>query len=129
MRQLDWRLLAQWLVMVVLAAALGLAVMALLGLGAVIAIGLAGPDVLAGLPPLLLTAGAAGGLLWWLTRRGWGHGWWLLFTGRQTYTHWDSLRDAERERTDLNLPPRRPARRSRKSPDAAPNADNAPVPR
>ncbi len=103
MRQLDWRLLAQWLVMVVLAAALGLAVMALLGLGAVIAIGLAGPDVLAGLPPLLLTAGAAGGLLWWLTRRGWGHGWWLLFTGRQTYTHWDSLRDAERECTDLNL--------------------------
>ena len=74
MRQLDWRLLAQWLVMVVLAAALGLAVMALLGMGAVLAIGLAGADVLAGLPPLLLAAGAAAGLLWWLTRRGWGHG-------------------------------------------------------
>ena len=91
---------------------------------AVIAIGLAGADVLAGLPPLLLTAGAAGGLLWWLTRRGWGHGWWLLFSGRQVYTHWDSLRDAEEERTDINLPPRRPPRRSRKSPDAGPNADN-----
>ena len=124
---MDWRLLAQWLVMVVLAAALGLAVLALLGMAAVIGIGLAGADVLAGLPPLLLTAGAAGGLLWWLTRRGWGHGWWLLFTGRQIYTHWDSLRDAERGRADLNLPPRRPPRRSRKSPDAGPNADNDPA--
>ena len=38
-------------------------------MGAVIAIELAGADVLAGLPPLLLTAGAAGGLLWWLTRQ------------------------------------------------------------
>ena len=76
-------------------------------MAAVIAIGLAGVDVLAGLPPLLLTAGAAGGLLWWLTRRGWGHGWWKLFTGRQIYTHWESHRDAEQERTDLNLPPRR----------------------
>ena len=129
MRQLDWRLLAQWLVMVVLAAALGLAVMALLGMGAVLAIGLAGADVLAGLPPLLLAAGAAAGLLWWLTRRGWGHGWWLLFTGRQTYTHWDSHRDAEQERTDLNLPPRRPSRRSRKSLDADPDANNVPAPR
>ena len=127
MRRVDWRLPAQWLVMVVLAAALGLAVLALLGMAAVIAIGLAGADVLAGLPPLLLTAGAAGGLLWWLTRRGWGHGWWLLFTGRQIYTHWDSLRDAERGRADLNLPPRRPPRRSRKSPDAGPNADNDPA--
>ena len=127
MRRVDWRLLAQWLVMVVLAAALGLAVLALLGMAAVIGIGLAGADVLAGLPPLLLTAGAAGGLLWWLTRRGWGHGWWLLFTGRQIYTHWDSLRDAERGRADLNLPPRRPPRRSRKSPDAGPNADNDPA--
>ena len=127
MRQVDWRLLAQWLVMVVLAAALGLAVLALLGMAAVIAIGLAGADVLAGLPPLLLTAGAAGGLLWWLTRRGWGHGWWLLFSGRQVYTHWDSLRDAEQEHTDLNLPPRQPPRRSRKSPDAGPNADNDPA--
>ena len=124
---MDWRLLAQWLVMVVLAAALGLAVLALLGMAAVIAIGLAGADVLAGLPPLLLTAGAAAGLLWWLTRRGWGHGWWLLFSGRQVYTHWDSLRDAERGRADLNLPPRRPPRRSRKSPDAGPNADNDPA--
>ena len=129
MRQMDWRLLAQWLVMVVLAAALGLAVLALLGMAAVIAIGLAGAAVLAGLPPLLLTAGAAGGLLWWLTRRGWGHGWWLLFSGRQVYTHWDSLRDAEQEHTDLNLPPRQPPRRSRKSPDAGPNADNDPAPR
>ena len=129
MRQVDLRLLAQWLVMVVLAAALGLAVLALLGMVAVIAIGLAGATVLAGLPPLLLTAGASGGLLWWLTRRGWGHGWWLLFSGRQVYTHWDSLRDAEQEHTDLNLPPRQPPRRSRKSPDAAPNADNDPAPR
>ena len=127
MRRVDWRLLAQWLVMVVLAAALGLAVLALLGMLAVIAIGLAGAAVLAGLPPLLLTAGAAAGLLWWLTRRGWGHGWWLLFSGRQVYTHWDSLRDAEQEHTDLNLPPRRPPRRSRKSPDAGPNADNDPA--
>ena len=116
MRQVDWRLLGQWLVMVVLAAALGLAVMALLGMGAVLAIGLAGADVLAGLPPLLLAAGVAAGLLWW-----------LLFTGRQTYTHWDSHRDAERGRADLNLPPRRPPRRSRKSPDAGPNADNDPA--
>ena len=58
MGQMNWRLLVQWVVMVVLAAALGLAVVALLGMGAVIAIGLAGADVLAGLLPLLLTAGA-----------------------------------------------------------------------
>ena len=109
---MDLRLLAQWVVMVVLAAALGLAVLALLGLAAVIAIGLAGADVLAGLLPLLLTAGASGGLLWWLTRRGWGHGWWLLFSGRQVYTHWDSLRDSEEERTDLNLPTRQPPRKA-----------------
>ena len=82
MRQMDWRLLAQWLVMVVLAAALGLAVLALLGMVAVIAIGLAGAAVLAGLPPLLLTAGAAGGLLWWLTRRGWGP--WLVAALQRT---------------------------------------------
>ena len=124
---MDWRLLAQWLVMVVLAAALGLAVLALLGMAAVIAIGLAGADVLAGLPPLFLTAGAAGGLLWWLTRRGWGHGWWLLFTGRQVYTHWDSLRDAEQERTDLNLPPRRPPRNAREQSGTTPDADNDPA--
>ena len=128
---MDWRLLAQWVVMVVLAAALGLAVLALLGMGAVIAIGLAGADVLAGLPPLLLTAGAAGGLLWWLTRRGWGHGWWLLFSGRQVYTHWDSLRDAEEERTDLNLltAPTSTQSSMGKSPDTAPRADNDPAPR
>ena len=126
---MDWRLLVQWVVMVVLAAALGLAVLALLGMGAVIAIGLAGADVLAGLPPLLLTAGAAGGLLWWLTRRGWGHGWWLLFSGRQVYTHWDSLRDAEEEQTDLNLPPRRPSGNARGQSGTAPRADNDPAPR
>ena len=126
---MNWRLLAQWLVMVVLAAALGLAVLALLGMAAVIAIGLAGADVLAGLLPLLLTAGACGGLLWWLTRRGWGHGWWLLFSGRQVYTHWDSLRDAEEERTDLNLPPRRPSRNAEGQSDDAPRADNDPAPR
>ena len=126
---MDWRVLVQWAVMVVLAAALGLAVLALLGMGAVIAIGLAGADVLGGLPPLLLTAGVTGGLLWWLTRRGWGRGWWLLFSGRQVYTHWDSLRDAEEEQTDLNLPPRQPHGRSRKSPDTGPNADNDPAPR
>ena len=129
MRQVDWRLLAQWLVMVVLAAALGLAVLALLGIAAVIGIGLAGADVLAGLPPLLLAAGVAAGLLWWLTRRGWGHSWWLLFTGRQIYTHWDSHRDAAQEHTDLNLPPRRPSRRSRNSLDADPDANNVPAPR
>ncbi len=121
---MDWRLLAQWVVMVVLAAALGLAVLALLGMAAVIAIGLAGADVLAGLPPLLLTAGASGGLLWWLTRRGWGHGWWLLFSGRQVYTHWDSLRDAEEERTDLNIPPRRPPRDADDQSGTAPDATN-----
>ena len=126
---MDLRLLAQWVVMVVLAAALGLAVVGLLGMGAVIAIGLAGTDVLAGLLPLLLTAGAAGGLLWWLTRRGWGHGWWLLFSGRQVYTHWDSLRDAEEERTDLNIPPRRPARGADGRSGTDPRADNDPAPR
>ena len=126
---MNWRLLVQWVVMVVLAAALGLAVLALLGMGAVIAIGLAGTDVLAGLPPLLLTAGAAGGLLWWLTRCGWGHGWWLLFSGRQVYTHWDSLRDAEEERTDLNIPPRRPPRDADGKSGTAPREDNDPAPR
>lgn len=129
MGQMDWRLLAQWLVMVVLAAALGLAVLALLGMGAVIAIGLADTDVLAGLPPLLLAAGVAGGLLWWLTRRGWGHGWWQLFSGRQVYTHWDSLRDAEEERTDLNLPPRQPPGNAHEQSDTARHADNDPAPR
>ena len=54
---MDWRLLAQWMVMVVLAAALGLAVLALLGMAAVIAIGLAGAGVLAGLPPLAAHGG------------------------------------------------------------------------
>ena len=126
---MDWRLLVQWVVMVVLAAALGLAVLALLGMAAVIAIGMAGADVLAGLPPLLLTAGVAGGLLWWLTRRGWGHGWWLLFSGRQVYTHWDSHRDAEQERTDLNLPPRQPSRNAHCQPDTASRADDDPAPR
>ena len=126
---MNWQLLVQWAVMVVLAAALGLAVLALLGMAAVIAIGLAGADVLAGLLPLLLTAGASGGLLWWLTRRGWGHGWWLLFSGRQVYTHWDSLRDAEEERTDINLPPRRPSRHAEGQSDTAPRADNDPAPR
>ena len=126
---MDWRLLAQWLVMVVLAAALGLAMLAMLGMAAVIAIGLAGADVLAGLPPLLLAAGVAAGLLWWLTRRGWGHGWWLLFTGRQTYTHWDSHRDAERGRADLNLPPRRPPRNAHEQSDIEPNANNDLTPR
>lgn len=127
---MDWRLLVQWVVMVVLAAALGLAVLALLGMGAVIAIGLADTDVLAGLPPLLLTVAVTGGLLWWLTRRGWGHGWWLLFSGRQVYTHWDSLRDAEEERTDLlNIPPRRPPRKADGQSGTAPRADNDPAPR
>ena len=126
---MDLRLLAQWVVMVVLAAALGLAVLALLGMAAVIAIGLAGADVLAGLLPLLLTAGVAGGLLWWLTRRGWGRGWWLLFSGRQVYTHWDSLRDAEEERTDLNIPPRRRPRDADGQSGAAPRADKDPAPR
>ena len=126
---MDWRVLVQWAVMVVLAAALGLAVLALLGMGAVIAIGMAGADVLGGLLPLLLTAGVTGGLLWWLTRRGWGRGWWLLFSGRQVYTHWDSLRDAEEEQTDLNLPPRRPSGNARGQSGTAPRADNDPAPR
>lgn len=126
---MDWRLLVQWVVMVVLAAALGLAVLALLGMGAVIVIGLAGADVLAGLLPLLITVAVTGGLLWWLTRRGWGHGWWLLFSGKQVYTHWDSLRDAEEERTDLNLPPRQPSRNADSQSDAAPRADKDPAPR
>ncbi|MAG35634.1 MAG: hypothetical protein CL878_05235 [Dehalococcoidia bacterium] len=115
---MDWRLLAQWLVMIVLVAALSLAVVALLGMGAVIAIGMAGADVLAGLPPLLLTAGVAAGLLWWLTRRGWGHGWWLLLSGRQRYTYSDSFRDAREGRADLNLPRRQSTSRPHRLPDA-----------
>ena len=61
MGQMNWRLLAQWVVMVVLAAALGLAVLALLGMAAVIAIGLAER----GRAGRAAALAAHGGCVWW----------------------------------------------------------------